>query len=299
MRRWVLAGALCAASAVSAMAQPAPDAKAQPAPDAVDTAMGELKTVVDFYPKPWPMLHLVKAGTLTVTVTGEAPPGDFIDPKTGELSGFIHDLDLKLGADLGLPVEFVKLPFVSSLPGLKANRFDLACASAAWTTARLGSGDFIMSDPIAVSGLLALTMKSSGVTDWASVSGKRLGGVQGEIYLQDAKRLLPGLGPLTEFPGAPDMMLALQNGQVDVVVTNSTIVRFILQTMPDKADLVVIGPAKAIYPGGLCINPREADLAKAVNVLLANYRADGTLKAIYAKYGVPTTIVDQLKAIGY
>ena len=63
--------------------------------------------------------------------------------------------------------------------------------------------------------------------------------------------------------------------------------------------MVVIGPAKAVYPGGLCINPREADLAKAVNVLLANYRADGTLKDIYAKYGVPTTIVDQLNTIGY
>ena len=76
-------------------------------------------------------------------------------------------------------------------------------------------------------------------------------------------------------------------------------IRFILQTASNAADLVVTGPAKAIYPGGLCINPREADLAKAVNLLLANYRADGTLKAIYAKYSVPMSIVDQLKAIGY
>ena len=291
MRHWVLAAALCASWSIPATAQPAPDA--------VETAMGDIKAVVDFFPRPWPMKNLVKPGTLTVTVTGEAPPGDFVDPKTGELTGFIHDLYLKIGADLGLPVEFVKLPFVSSLPGLKANRFDMACASAAWTTARLGSDDFVMSSPIAVSGLLALASKSSGITDWDGLSGKRLGGVQGEIYLQDAKRLLPKLGQVTEFPGAPDMVLALQNGQVDVVVTNSTIVRFILQTAPNKADLLVIGPAKAIYPGGLCINPREADLAKAVNVLLANYRADGTLKAIYIKYGVPPSIVDQLKAVGY
>lgn len=291
MRRWGLAVALCTAWSLPAVAQPASDA--------VDTAMGEIKAVVDFFPKPWPIKNLVKPGTLTVTVTGEAPPGDFVDPKTGELTGFIHDLYLKIGADLGLPVEFVKLPFVSSLPGLKANRFDMACASAAWTTARLGSDDFIMSSPIAVSGLLALTTKSSGINGWDGVAGKRLGGVQGEIYLQDAKRLLPGLGPVTEFSGAPDMVLALQNNQVDIVVTNSTIMRFIMQAAPNKADLVVIGPAKSIYPGGLCINPREADLAKAVNVLLANYRSDGTLKSIYAKYGVPTSVVDQLKSIGY
>ena len=291
MKLWRVAVAFCAVWASPGFAQPSPDR--------VDAAMGEIKAVVDFFPKPWPMKNLVQPGTLTVTVTGEAPPGDFVDPKTGELTGFIHDLYLKIGSDLGLPVEFVKLPFVSSLPGLKANRFDLACASAAWTTARLGSDDFIMSSPIAVSGLLALTTKSSGISSWEGISGKRLGGVQGEIYLQDAKRKLPDIGAVTEFPGAPDMVLALQNQQVDVVVTNSTIIRFILQTAPNAADLVVIGPAKAIYPGGLCINPREADLAKAVNLLLANYRADGTLKTIYAKYSVPMSIVDQLKAIGY
>ena len=272
---------------------------AQDNPDPVATAMGEIGAVVDFYPKPWPLKNLVKPGTLTVTVTGEAPPGDFVDPKTGELTGFVHDLYLKLGEDLGLPVDFIKLPFVSSLPGLKANRFDLACATAAWTTQRLGSDDFIMSSPIGITGLLALTTKDSGIASWDGVRGKRMGGVQGEIYLQDARRKLPEAGTVTEFPGAPEMVLALQNRQVDFVVTNSTIVRYIVQNAPNAADLVVIGPAKAIYPGGLCINPREADLTKAVNILLANYRADGTLKAIYQKFGVPVAVIDQLKAIGY
>lgn len=274
-------------------------AVAQEQPDPVTAAMGEVNATVDFFPRPWPLRNLVKPGVLTVTVTGEAPPGDFVDPRTGELTGFIHDLYLRIGQDLGLPVEFVKLPFVSSLPGLKANRFDMACASAAWTTARLGSDDFIMSSPIAVSGLLAVALKGSGIATWEATRGKRMGGVQGEIYLQDARRKLPDAGPVTEFPGSPEMVLALQNRQVDFLVTNSTIVRFIVQNAPNAQDLVVIGPARAIYPGGLCINPREADLAKAVNVLLANYRADGTLREIYRKYGVPVGVIDQLRAIGY
>jgi len=294
----MLNGRLLAALAV-AFGLVGPAAFAQDKPDPVASAMTITGGSVDIYPKPWPLKNLVKPGTLMVTVTGEAPPGDFVDPKTGELTGFIHDLYLKLGSDLGLPVEFVKLPFVSSLPGLKANRFDLACASASWTTQRLASDDFIMSSPIALSGLLGVTTKSAGITSWESTKGKRLGGVQGEIYLQDARRKLSGVGPVTEFPGAPEMVLALQNGQVDYVVTNSSIVRYILSTAPNAADLVVIGPAMVIYPGGLCINPREADLAKAVNVLLAKYRADGTLRGIFVKYGVPPVVIDQLKAIGY
>ena len=66
------------------------------------------------------------------------------------------------------------------------------------------------------------------------------------------------------------MMLALQNRQVDVVVTHSTIVRFIIQTTARKADLVMTRLGRTIYPGGLCVNPQEADLAKAVSILVAN-----------------------------
>ncbi len=289
---------LLATVLLSAGSIPVP-VSAQDAPDPVAAAMNITGGAVSFLPKPWPLKNLVKPGRLTITVTGEAPPGDFVDPKTGELTGFAHDLFLKLGEDLGLPVDFVKLPFVSSLPGLKANRFDMACASAAWTTQRLATDDFIMSSPIALSGLIALTRKDSGIATWDDVRGKRMGGVQGEIYLQDARRHLPGAAGVTEFPGSPELLLALQNKQVDFLVTNSTIVRFMLANAPAASELRVVGPALEIYPGGLCINGREADLAKAVNALLANYRADGTLKLIYAKYGVPTSIVDQLKQIGY
>jgi ABC-type amino acid transport substrate-binding protein len=292
-------GGLSRAAMVIVAAMHCGAALADDKPDPVAAAMNITGGTVDIYPKPWPLKNLVKPGALTVTVTGEAPPGDFVDPKTGELTGFIHDLYLKIGADLGLPVEFVKLPFVSSLPGLKANRFDMACASAAWTTQRLASDDFTMSSPIALTGLIGLTVKGSGITSWETTKGKRLGGVQGEIYLVDAKKKLTDTGPVTEFPGAPEMVLALQNKQVDFIVSNSSIIRYILTTAPNAADMVVIGPAMVIYPGGLCINPREGDLVKAVNLLLANYRADGTLRDIYIKYGVPTQVIDQLKAIGY
>jgi ABC-type amino acid transport substrate-binding protein len=291
MRSALLAALLLIPTLTPAIAADAPD----PVADAMHMSGG----AVSFLPKPWPMKALVKPGQLTVTVTGEAPPGDFVDPKTGELTGFAHDLFLKLGADLGLPVEFVKLPFVSSLPGLKANRFDLACASAAWTTQRLATDDFTMSSPIALSGLIGLTLKDSGITGWDSTKGRRMGGVQGEIYLQDARKHLPEAGTVTEFPGSPELGLALQNKQIDFLVTNSTIIRFILANAPNAAELRVIGPPLEIYPGGLCINSREGDLVKAVNALLGNYRADGTLKAIFATYGVPTSIVDQLKEIGY
>lgn len=262
-------------------------------------AIKGLEATVDFYPKPWPLDDLVKPGVLSVALTGESPPMDFVDPKTGELAGVANDLYKKIAQDLGLEIEITKIAWAATLPGLSANRFDVACAGAAWTTERLGSADFHMTSPVGVNGTLALTTKETGITNWEQTQGKRLGGVRGEVFLQDARTRLKGLAGVTEFPGSAESLLALSNGQVDFIVQNMTVVNHMLMNAPSKDDLVVIGPPLSVYPTALCVNPRGADLLEAINLLLANYRSDGTLKAMYAKYGGVPEVVDVLKSLGY
>lgn len=262
-------------------------------------AIKGLEATVDFYPKPWPLVNLISPGVLSVALTGESPPMDFIDTSTGELTGAVHDLYQKIGEDLGLEVQFTKLAFAGTLPGLKANSFDIACAGAAWTAERLGSQDFHMTSPIGVNGTLGVTTKSTGITSWNDTAGKRLGGVTGEVFLRDAREKLQGLAEVTEFPGSAESLLALSNGQVDFIVQNMTVINHMLKNAPNKDDLVLIGPPLSIYPTALCVNPRETDLLKAVNLLLANYRSDGTLKQLYEKYGGVPEVVDVLKSIGY
>lgn len=266
---------------------------------AISAAVAKVKATVDFYPKPWPLKNLVKPGVLTVALTGESPPGDFIDPKTGAHAGHVYDLYVQLAADLGLTPEFTKIAWAGTLPGLKANRFDMGCAGASWTAARLSSEDFHLTDPITVNGTIALASKASGITTWEQTKGKQLGGVKGELYLEDARKKLQGLGGVTEFPGAPEAFLALENGQVDFVVSNISVTNNALKNSPSKDNLVVIGPPLGVYPQSLCVNPRETDLLKAVNVLLGNYRADGTIRKLYVKHGAMPELLDILKEIGY
>ena len=47
------------------------------------------------------------------------------------------------------------------------------------------------------------------------------------------------------------------------------------------------------------MNTREPDLLSAANMLLGNYRADGTLKALVGRYASSTADVDFLDHIGY
>ncbi|MDQ0390485.1 substrate-binding periplasmic protein [Labrys monachus] len=270
-------------------------AKAQDA--AFGAALGAPKPIDDF-PKPWPLKSLVEAGTLTVGTTGTSPPRTFVDPASGKLTGSYVDLFQRIGEDLGLKVKFVQIEWSGILPGLAANRFDIACDGASWTKERLGSTQFLLTAPTAINATVALTRKDTGIKTFADAKGKPIGGVRGENYFEDVKKALPD-SAATDFPGMQESLIALQNGQVDLVALNLSSALDVLGNAPNKDDLALVGPALHIFPQGLCVNTREPDLLVATNLLLGNYRADGTLKKLVGKYTASTADVDFLSRIGY
>ena len=73
----------------------------------------------------------------------------------------------------------------------------------------------------------------------------------------------------------------------------------VLDKSPIADQLELVGPPLQVFAQGLCVNPRQADLLVAVNVLLGNYRADGTLQALIGKYSSSTAEVELLNSIGY
>lgn len=277
-----------------ALAIPVTGALAQDATTFAE-AIGAPKPI-ESYPKPWPLANLVTPGKLTIGTTGASPPRTFVDPATGKLTGSYVDLFTKIATDLGLEAEFVKIEWPGILPGLAAGRFDMACDGASMTTARLASKDFLMTAPTGVNATVGLALKSSGIKDFKSA--KSIGGVRGEVYFEGAKKALPGVAA-TEFPGLPESMMGLQNGQVELIAMNLSNALNALQSAPNKEELVLIGPALEVFAQALCVNAKEPDLLVATNLLLGNYRADGTLKAIIGKYATSTAEVDMLDKIGY
>lgn len=250
------------------------------------------------YPKPWPLAHLVTPGRLTIGTTGSSPPRTFVDPASGELTGSYVDLFKKIAGDLGLQPEFVKLDWAGILPGLAANRFDIACDGGSWTKERLGSQQFLMTSPTSINATVAITRADTGIKTFADAEGHPIGGVRGEVYFEDAKKALPDSAQ-TEFPGLPESMLGLQNGQVDLVAMNLSSALDVLHGAPDKDRLKLVGPALQVFAQSLCVNPREPDLLVGVDTLLGNYRTDGSLKALVAKYGSLPAEVELLSRIGY
>lgn len=248
------------------------------------------------YPKPWTLRHLITPGELTIGVTGKAPPSSFTTD-SGELDGARIKLFKKIGADLGLKVNFVRLDWPGILPGLAANKFDLACEGASVSLTRLQSPDFFLTRPVNANAVVGITLKDSPIKTWSDVSDKRLGGVRGELEFESGKKAAPGASTV-DLPGRQEGVLALRNGQIDAF-SMDLLAAAALVNDPENADIRIFGPPVDVGVQSVCVNKNEGDLLEAVNLLLTNYRVDGTLSALEKEYFKTDADITLLGSFGY
>jgi ABC-type amino acid transport substrate-binding protein len=267
------------------------------ASDALLADPGPPRAIADL-PRPWPLRQLVSPGRLTIANAANLPGRFFTDPASGQFRGAYFELFRRLAEDLGLELTVERVAFAGQLPGLAANRFDMACTGTSWTAQRLATIDFLMTGPTGVNATVGMVRNDSPVRAWADGNGRRLGGVRGELYLESARRHLTGAAQVLEFPGHPEGLLALLNRQVDLHAANLTIALSTLQTHPMRAQFRMLLPPLDSFAQSLCVNPRQGDLLVAINTLLGNYRADGTLARFVGQFG-DTAEVEVLRAIGY
>jgi ABC-type amino acid transport substrate-binding protein len=259
-------------------------------------SLDNLKVSIDA-PKDWKLKNLISSGTLIIATTAKTQKETFVGDD-GKLQGARIDLWAKMAADLGLKAEFVQIDWAGVIPGIAANRFDLGCEGASWTNERLTSPDFFLTRPVKVQVNVAVVRKDSGIKTFADMASKKLGGVKGEIEM---KALTTKVGVADDtalaLPGVTEARLALMNKQIDVFGTGLHAATAVMDG-PDGDKFMIVSEPTSVGVGGFCVNRREPDLLNAVNFLMAKYRADGTIKAMNVKWGLPDTS-DMLSKLGY
>jgi polar amino acid transport system substrate-binding protein len=76
-------------------------------------------------------------------------------------------------------------------------------------------------------------------------------------------------------------LVALQEGLVDAVTSDDAI---LLGFKAQDPDAQIVGPSFAPEPYGIAINKTHPDFVRFVDGVLAQTRADGTWRAIYARW---------------
>ncbi|TDU91889.1 amino acid ABC transporter substrate-binding protein (PAAT family) [Kribbella voronezhensis] len=223
-----------------------------------------------------PDLGLLQAGTLRIGTLTDAPPNVYV--KDGKFTGFDNDLITAVAAKLNLKPEFVGTDFSALLSQVNGGQFDLGSSSITITEARKKTVAFSNGYDFGYLGLN--TTKTSGITSFDQLAGKRVVVVQGTV--QDDYATSKNLNPV-RVPNYNAAVGQLKAGTADAWISPAEIGE---KMAKEQGGGVVILAAKELSsaPTAYAVAKSNDKLREAVNKALDEVIADGTWTKLVQQY---------------
>ncbi|WP_428951100.1 ABC transporter substrate-binding protein [Streptomyces sp. cg35] len=239
-----------------------------------------------------------KSGTVRVaTDVPYAPFEMFVKEGGSELTGLDYDLGQALGARLGVVFKFTPQKFDGIVPAIQAGKFDAAMSAITDNKERQQVVDFVDYSQSG-SGILVAKGNPQKITTLHDLCGRPVA-VQAatnqlkllKAHQQECAKAGGKQIKIQTFPKDSDAQLALRSGKVDADVLTKPAAGWTAKTADaGKAfDLVEDPKAPGGYnasPNGIAVSKKLPQLTDAVQKALQSLIDDGTVKKIYAKYGV-------------
>jgi len=227
------------------------------------------------------LLAAAKArGTLRVAMEGSYPPFNFVDAKTGQMSGYDADVARLLAARLGLRAELVSVEWTDIFTGLAAGRYDAIVSQVIITPRRQQVVDF--SEPYTYSSAQVLLRKNDEASygSLADLKGKTVGVARDSVYEAQA-RAVPGI-KVRSYPAAPETLQDLAFGRIDAALNDSLMVAWVVNTatLPIRPGPLV-GTRTRI---GVAFQKGNPAFRAAVDGALSRIQADGSLASLSRKW---------------
>ena len=178
------------------------------------------------------------AGVLKVGTSAEYSPYEFHKVVDGEdkIVGFDDVLVQEIAKDMGVKVEYEDMDFDGLLGALQADKVDIVLAGMTPDEKRKKSVDF--SDIYYTNSNVCIVAKGKEDTIKKSEDLKDLKvGVQKGTTQADYVTNTLGISDATQLKKIPDLMLELQNGKIDVIVTGKAVAEINVK----KYDNIAIG----------------------------------------------------------
>ena len=167
-----------------------------------------------------------------------------------------------------------------------ASGYDIGLATVTITDKRKEVFDF--SQRYFSSNLGIATKKDSKVTA-DTLRDSKIAVLQGNVGAQWVADVLKPTKPAAVFQSAADIFTALSAGQVDAVVTDTTIA---LTSVKETRGALAVKGQIALDQGYGVVLPRNSENTSAVDKAVGDLDSDGTLKSLAADYLQPTFGVD-------
>ncbi len=212
----------------------------------------------------------------------------------GQLDGYDVDVAKGVAGILGAELDFVCQKWDGMIPALLANKFDLIVASMSITEKRKQKIDFSVPYRISVgrfigkkdSGLALFDDKGNVKT--AGFDGVKVGVPRASTYDNWIQAKVPQAEVL-RYDGTEQMYLDLENGRVDVIMTNPMKGYLSFLSKPDGKGYAFVSPAlseEEFFGVGVGIGLRKGndELLSRLDAALKQLIEDGSLETYSLKY---------------
>ena len=219
------------------------------------------------------------SGTLRVAVPQDFPPfgsvGSDMTPQ-----GYDVDMAALIAQKLGVKVELVPVTSANRVPFLQTNKVDLVISSLGKNPEREQVIDFTSAYAPFYNGVFAPA--DIEIASAADLAGKTIGVTQGSIEDLELTKIAPEGLTIKRYEDNNGTISAFLSGQVEAVATGNVVAAAILAKNPPKRPepkfLIKDSPC---YIG---LNKNEPALLEAVNGIIADAKADGSLGKIAEKW---------------
>lgn len=222
-------------------------------------------------------LEEIRGDVLQVVNSGAYPPFSYVDTQ-GKLVGFDVDIAKALAEKMDLKVEVQSSPWNGIIAAMVGGRFDACVCSMSNTEERQMAVDF--TDSYYSAGLSIWVQDSTDdIKSIDDFSGKRVGSTLGETANQWAVENGDGKWTNQTFQGLPDLMNGLTTGRIDVMIADDVPVLVAMRENTADIKRVDVGELPG-WPAAIAVQKNNPELLKALNVALAEIKADGTYQKI-------------------
>ncbi|WP_441250294.1 ABC transporter substrate-binding protein [Kitasatospora sp. McL0602] len=237
------------------------------------------------------------SGKLVVAADASYAPNEFKDDK-GAIVGMDVDLAAAIAQKLGLTADVQNADFTSIIPGIAAKKYQLGMSSFTDNKEREKTVDMVTYFTAGTS--QAVKKGNPDKISADDLCGKKVavqtGTTQADLIhdtlnpacTKAGKPTIPNDGD--KFTLQTDVTTALISNRDQVMLADSPVIDYALKQT--NGQLEKIGSTTDSAPYGVVV-AKGSDLAKAVQGAIQSLIADGTYKAILAKWGVESGAIDK------
>lgn len=232
-------------------------------------------------------------GTIRVGSQQTFPPVEFREAGKTEVVGVSRDLLDEVAKRLGLKIEYIQAEYAALIPGVEADRFDVASGGISDTEEREQKLDFV-NYMVSGGSLLTLSTNTDKLATIDDFCGKSVATMLGSRTIMAAvdaaseRCKKAGKQPIRaeQLPSAPDARMQVDLKRVDAYIGDLPALAYMRTQFPGKYNIVGDGYILTPYITSWGYAKNRQGLRDGMQKALQSMVDDGTYKKILDKWGM-------------